>query len=100
MRLVRGTGIRDIAEMERISIKKISSVLTGSRHLIQPKQHIMDGRVNFLRSIILPAFLIDKCTQKINNISKKELIGKRFFNYICSEIWKSSVVVLMFVSIR
>jgi transposase-like protein len=30
MMSVRGTGIRDIAEMERISIKKIWSVLTGS----------------------------------------------------------------------
>jgi hypothetical protein len=31
-------GISDIAAIEKISIKKILSVLTGSRHLIQPKQ--------------------------------------------------------------
>jgi transposase-like protein len=36
--LVRGVGIRDIAEIEKISIKKVLSVLVNSRHLIQPKQ--------------------------------------------------------------
>jgi hypothetical protein len=40
--LVRGTGIRDIAEIERISIKKVLSVLVHSRHLIRPKQAYYD----------------------------------------------------------
>jgi transposase-like protein len=42
MMLVRGTGIRDIAEIERISIKKVLSVLVHSRHLIRPKQAYYD----------------------------------------------------------
>jgi IS1 family transposase/transposase-like protein len=40
--LVRGIGIRDIAEIEQISIKKVLSVLVHSRHLIQPKQKYYD----------------------------------------------------------
>jgi hypothetical protein len=39
---VRGIVIRDIAAIEKISIKKVLSVLTGSRHLIQPKQQYYD----------------------------------------------------------
>jgi transposase-like protein len=39
---VRGTGIRDIAEIENISIKKVLSILVHSRHLIQPKQQYYD----------------------------------------------------------
>jgi transposase-like protein len=38
MMLVRGIGIRDIAEIEKISIRKVLSVLVNSRHLIRPKQ--------------------------------------------------------------
>jgi hypothetical protein len=36
--LVHGTEIRDMAEIEKISIKKVLSVPVHSRHLIQPKQ--------------------------------------------------------------
>jgi IS1 family transposase len=39
---VRGTGIRDIAEIENISIKKMLSVLVRSRHMIRPKQPYYD----------------------------------------------------------
>jgi phage antirepressor YoqD-like protein len=38
MMLVRGIGIRDIAEIEKISIWKVLSVLVNSRHSIRPKQ--------------------------------------------------------------
>jgi hypothetical protein len=34
--LVRGIGIRDIAEMEQISTNKVLSVLVNSRHFIRP----------------------------------------------------------------
>ena len=34
--LVRGVGIRDIAEIERISIRKVLSVLVNSNHIIKP----------------------------------------------------------------
>ncbi|MDR1129396.1 MAG: IS1 family transposase, partial [Prevotellaceae bacterium] len=40
--LVRGIGIRDIAEIENISIKKVLSVLVRSRHMIRPKQAYYD----------------------------------------------------------
>jgi hypothetical protein len=40
--LVRGIGIRDIAEIENISIKKVLSAPVNSRHLIQPKQPYYD----------------------------------------------------------
>jgi IS1 family transposase len=36
--LVRGVGIRDIAEIESISIKKVLSLLVNSTHTIKPKQ--------------------------------------------------------------
>jgi hypothetical protein len=39
---VQGMGIRDIAAIEKISIKKVLSILTGYRHLIQPKQQYYD----------------------------------------------------------
>jgi hypothetical protein len=39
---VRGTGIRAIAEIESISIKKVLSVLVHSRHMFQPKQPYYD----------------------------------------------------------
>ncbi|MDR0713540.1 MAG: IS1 family transposase, partial [Bacteroidales bacterium] len=42
MMLVRGIGIRDIAAIEKISIKKVLSVLVHSRHLIQPKEQYYD----------------------------------------------------------
>ena len=36
--LVRGFGIRDIAEIEKISINKVLSVLANSDRIISPKQ--------------------------------------------------------------
>ena len=36
--MVRGSGIRDIAEIERISIGKVLRTLTESAYQIQPKQ--------------------------------------------------------------
>ena len=36
--LVRGLGIRDIAEIENISIRKVLSVLVNSNRIISPKQ--------------------------------------------------------------
>ena len=35
--LVRGVGIRDIAAIESISIKKVLSTLVGSNHILKPK---------------------------------------------------------------
>jgi transposase-like protein len=42
MMLVRDIGIRDIAEIEKISIRKVLSVLVNSRHSIRPKQAYYD----------------------------------------------------------
>jgi hypothetical protein len=39
---VRGIGIRAIAEIENISIRKVLSVLVRSRHMIRPKQPYYD----------------------------------------------------------
>jgi IS1 family transposase len=39
---VRGIGIRDIAEIEKISIKKVLSTPVRSRHLIRPRQRYYD----------------------------------------------------------
>ncbi|KAA6306791.1 hypothetical protein EZS27_041546, partial [termite gut metagenome] len=36
--LVRGVGIRDISEIEKVSINKVLSVLVRSNHKIKPKQ--------------------------------------------------------------
>jgi transposase-like protein len=36
--LVRGLGIRDVSEIEKISIKKVLSVLVNSNHILKPKQ--------------------------------------------------------------
>jgi len=41
--LVRGIGIRDVAEIEGISIKKVLSVLVKSNHNIKPKQSHYDS---------------------------------------------------------
>ena len=41
--LVRGVGIRDIAEIESISIRKVLSVLVKSTHSIKPKQSHYDA---------------------------------------------------------
>jgi IS1 family transposase/transposase-like protein len=41
--LVRGVGIRDIAEIEKISIKKVLSVLVKSTHTIKPQQSHYDS---------------------------------------------------------
>jgi IS1 family transposase/transposase-like protein len=40
--LVRGIGIRDIAEIENISINKVLSTLVNSKHIISPKQSYYD----------------------------------------------------------
>ena len=40
--LVRGIGIRDIAEIAGISIKKVLSVLVRSNHIIEPKESYYD----------------------------------------------------------
>lgn len=40
--LVRGLGIRDIAEIEKVSINKVLSVLARSNHKIKPKQQHYD----------------------------------------------------------
>ena len=40
--LVRGIGIRDIAEIEKISIKKVLSTLVNSNHTLKPKQSHYD----------------------------------------------------------
>jgi transposase-like protein len=40
--LVRGIGIRDISEIERVSIGKVLSVLVGSNHTIKPRQRHYD----------------------------------------------------------
>ena len=40
--LVRGVGIRDVAEIENISINKVLSVLVKSNHKIKPKQSHYD----------------------------------------------------------
>jgi transposase-like protein len=36
--LVRGIGIRDVSEIEKISIKKVLSVLVKSVYVLRPKQ--------------------------------------------------------------
>jgi IS1 family transposase/DNA-binding CsgD family transcriptional regulator len=41
--LVRGVGIRDIAEIEQVSIKKVLSVLVNSKHIIKSKQNHYDS---------------------------------------------------------
>ena len=41
--LVRGIGIRDVAEIESISIKKVLSVLVNSNHTLKPKQNHYDS---------------------------------------------------------
>jgi IS1 family transposase/transposase-like protein len=41
--LVRGVGIRDISEIENISIGKVLSVLVNSTHTIKPKQSHYDA---------------------------------------------------------
>ena len=40
--LVRGIGIRDISEIEQVSIKKVLSVLVNSNKIITPKQQHYD----------------------------------------------------------
>ncbi|KAA6320902.1 hypothetical protein EZS27_029384 [termite gut metagenome] len=40
--LVRGVGIRDISEIEKVSINKVVSVLVHSNHKIKPKQSHYD----------------------------------------------------------
>ena len=43
MMLSRGVGIRDVAEIENISIKKILPTLVNSSHIIKPKQSHYDS---------------------------------------------------------
>ncbi len=40
--LVRGVGVRDIAEIESISTNKVLSVLVNSNHIITPQQQHYD----------------------------------------------------------
>ena len=46
---VRGIGIRDIVEIENISIRKVLSILVNFRHSIRPDGHIMTAwkQMNF-----------------------------------------------------
>jgi hypothetical protein len=39
---VRGVGIRDISEIEQVSIHKVLSVWVRSSHKIKPKQSLYD----------------------------------------------------------
>jgi hypothetical protein len=39
---VRGAGIRNIAEIENISLKKVLSVLVHFRHMLRPKHRYYD----------------------------------------------------------
>ena len=41
--LVRGFGIRDIAAVEKISVKKVLSTLVNSNHTLKPKQSHYDN---------------------------------------------------------
>jgi len=41
--LVCGIGIRDISEIERISVRKVLSVLVNTNHIIKPKQSHYDS---------------------------------------------------------
>ena len=41
--LVRGFGIRDIAAVEKISVKKVLSTLVNSNHVLKPKQTHYDN---------------------------------------------------------
>lgn len=41
--LVRGIGIRDVAEIEQVSIKKVLSVLVHSNYIITSKQKHYDS---------------------------------------------------------
>jgi transposase-like protein len=40
--LVRAIGVRNIAEIEKISIKKVLSVLVHSQHMLQPRHQYYD----------------------------------------------------------
>ena len=41
--LVRGIGIRDIAIVEKVSVKKVLSTLVNSNHILKPKQNHYDS---------------------------------------------------------
>jgi len=41
--LVRGLGVREVSEIERISVKKVLSVLVNSNHTLKPKQNHYDS---------------------------------------------------------
>ena len=43
MMLVRVVGIRDVSEIENVSIQKVLSVLTKSNYVIRPKQTHYDS---------------------------------------------------------
>ena len=43
MMLVRGVGLRDVSEIENVSIGKVVSVLTKSNYVIRPKQTHYDS---------------------------------------------------------
>jgi len=56
MMLVRGIGIRDISEIEKMSIKKVLSVLVSSKHTIKPQQNHYDSFEVDERLLSLPKY--------------------------------------------
>ena len=63
--IVRGVGIRDIAEIEKISIKKVLSVLVNSNHIIKPKQSHYD-------SLEVDEFWTYACTLRSTRVGNKK----------------------------
>ena len=62
--LVRGIGIRDISEIEKISIKKVLSVLVTSNHTLKPRQGHYD-------SLGVDEFWTYACTLRSTRVGKK-----------------------------
>jgi transposase-like protein len=63
---VRGAGIRDMAEIEKINAKKVLPVSVSSRHLIQPQQQYYDclevDELHELHALMAPRpFLVFTC---------------------------------------
>ena len=63
--LVRGVGIRDIAEIEKISIKKVLSVLVNSNHIFKPKQ-------SHYNSLEVDEFWTYACTLRSTSVGNKK----------------------------
>jgi len=77
--LVRGIGIRNIVEIENISIKKILSTLVNSNRIIKPKQSHYDCR---LRHRIRRAFRKTCClSKKLYNHLKAFNLAFFYINY-------------------